>query len=155
MFWSKILKSVVAATLLVFQKQPSTALRDSTFSGTRIKWTCIRHQLIPNDYQRRSNFSQWFNGRCEQPHFLENLVIGDEATFSMNGVVNILKMYGIVRQKKRQNFTLTEAMLRQKIVDEFNALRHNPEIFTRAVRCRFMHARTTVCLARNGGHVER
>ncbi len=48
----------------------------------------VRHELLANDYQRRTNFSHWFNQQCEEPQFLENLVIGDEATFSMNGVVN-------------------------------------------------------------------
>ena len=48
----------------------------------------VRHELLPNDHQRRSTFSEWFNQKCEEPNFLENLVIGDEATFAMNGVVN-------------------------------------------------------------------
>ena len=48
----------------------------------------VRHELLPDDYRRRLHFSEWFNQKCEEPNFLENFVIGDEATFSMNGEVN-------------------------------------------------------------------
>ena len=241
----------------------------------------VRHELLPNDYQRRSNFSQWFNQQCEEPHFLGNLVIGDEATFSMNGVVNsqnvrhyapkgnapvfnfnrkdsrekptvwgavcgngvllgpyffegnvdgdaylqMLRQYALpflavhfqnqyengvfrnlwwvqdgapahrrldVRNLLSQAFGndhivglghnvewpprsphLTPCdffmwgylkskvffrppnnieMLRQRIIEEFNALRQNRDFITRAVR--HMRTRTTLCLQRNGGHVE-
>jgi hypothetical protein len=40
----------------------------------------VRHELLPNDYLRRLRFSQWFNQKCEEhPHFLDHVVIGDEA----------------------------------------------------------------------------
>ena len=42
--------------------------------------------------------------------------------------------------------------LRQRIVDEFNALRQHPALISRAVRD--MHRRTMLCVARNGDHVE-
>jgi hypothetical protein len=51
----------------------------------------VRHELLPNDYLRRLRFSQWyrFNQKCEEdPHFLDHVVIGDEASFVMDGEVN-------------------------------------------------------------------
>ena len=42
--------------------------------------------------------------------------------------------------------------LRQRIVDEFNALREHPALTNRAVRDR--HRRTMLCVERNGDHVE-
>jgi hypothetical protein len=39
----------------------------------------VRHELLPNDYLRRRQFSEWFNQKCEEdPHFLKHVVIGDE-----------------------------------------------------------------------------
>jgi hypothetical protein len=43
-------------------------------------------------------------------------------------------------------------ILRQRIIAEFNALRNNPNFITNAVR--HMQNRTTLCVQRNGGHVE-
>ena len=45
-----------------------------------------RHQLFPGDYPRRAQFCQWL---LEQDgRFLEDVVIGDEAEFSLNASVN-------------------------------------------------------------------
>ena len=45
-----------------------------------------RHQLFPGDYPRRAQFCQWL---LEQDgRFLEDVVIGDEAGFSLNASVN-------------------------------------------------------------------
>ena len=43
-------------------------------------------------------------------------------------------------------------MLRQRIIKEVNALRHNREFIVNAVQN--MENRTTLCIERNGGHVE-
>ena len=48
----------------------------------------IRHQLNPDDNRRRIGFSNWFIERCRDHRFLANLIIGDEASFRMNGEVN-------------------------------------------------------------------
>lgn len=48
----------------------------------------VRHELKADDFPRRLNFCQWFNQQQRNPRFLANLVIGDEAGFSMNGEVN-------------------------------------------------------------------
>jgi len=47
-----------------------------------------RHELLENDFQRRLNYSQWFLGQCQEEQFLQNLIIGDEAIFCINGYVN-------------------------------------------------------------------
>ena len=49
----------------------------------------VRQQLKENDFQRRSDFSYWFLQQCNNPHrFLSIIVIGHEASSTMNGVVN-------------------------------------------------------------------
>ena len=56
-------------------------------------WTSIsihvRHQLTPRDFARRLAFARWLIGRVERDvNFLRYLVIGDEAAFCMDGMVN-------------------------------------------------------------------
>lgn len=48
----------------------------------------VRHELLENDWPRRLRFSEWFNQRCRKENFLDQLIIGDEAGFEMNGQVN-------------------------------------------------------------------
>ena len=45
-----------------------------------------RHELLDADLPRRLRFCQWFLD--QHPRFIEDLVIGDEAAFFMNGRVN-------------------------------------------------------------------
>ena len=47
----------------------------------------IQHQLFPCDYQRRVDFCNWFIARPARFHD-RDLLIGDEATFRMDGKVN-------------------------------------------------------------------
>ena len=57
-----------------------------------IKWhpyrMHVRHELLAGDFARRLRFSGWFNQRCRRENFLNSLLIGDEASFTMNGKVN-------------------------------------------------------------------
>ena len=48
----------------------------------------VRHKLLAGDFARRLHFSGWFNERCRRENFLDSLLIGDEASFAMNGEVN-------------------------------------------------------------------
>ena len=49
----------------------------------------LRHELLPRDFQRRLNFARWLTERCRRnKNFLRNLVVGNKATFCMNGQVN-------------------------------------------------------------------
>ena len=47
-----------------------------------------RHELKPEDYDRRLNFARWLINKVRNPNFMSQLVIGDEAGFSMNGKVS-------------------------------------------------------------------
>ena len=51
---------------------------------------------------------------------------------------------------KLASFTVTQCT--QRIIDEFNVLRQQPEIIRNAVR--HVHKRTILCAERNGGHVK-
>jgi len=51
------------------------------------KITC-RHELLPGDLPRRRAYSEWLLGRFEEVGFVENIIIGDEAAFAMDGGVN-------------------------------------------------------------------
>ena len=55
----------------------------------------VRHKLKEIDFPRRLTFCRWFRDQCNNPRFLFNLVIGDEASFAMNGQVNThnIRMY--------------------------------------------------------------
>ena len=48
----------------------------------------VRHELLAADFPRRLLFAEWFNQHCQRDNFLDNIIIGDEAGFSMNGEVN-------------------------------------------------------------------
>ena len=48
----------------------------------------VRHELLAGDFARRLYFSGWFNERCRRENLLDSLLIGDEASFAMNGEVN-------------------------------------------------------------------
>ena len=48
----------------------------------------MRHELLAGNLARRLRFSRWFNERCHRENFLNSLLIGDEALFTMKGEVN-------------------------------------------------------------------
>jgi len=48
----------------------------------------VRQELLPTDLPRRLNFAQWFVNQSLNQRFLFNVVIGDEASFAMNGTVS-------------------------------------------------------------------
>ena len=48
----------------------------------------MRHALLANNLPRRLRFSEWFIQHCQDRNFMANFVIGDEAIFALNGVVN-------------------------------------------------------------------
>ena len=48
----------------------------------------VRHELA-GDFERRLRFSGWFIERCRRENFLNSLLIGDEASVTMNGEVNV------------------------------------------------------------------
>jgi len=48
----------------------------------------VVQKLEAGDYARRVRFCQWFSHQAHNNRFLANLIIGDEAVFSMNGGVS-------------------------------------------------------------------
>ncbi|KAF2351589.1 Protein of unknown function DUF4817 [Trinorchestia longiramus] len=47
----------------------------------------VRNKLLDNDLPRRLNFAQWFLLQ-RNVRFVDDIVVGDEATFHLNGKVN-------------------------------------------------------------------
>ena len=61
-------------------------------------------------------------------------------------------MWGYLKDKVFSTPSLNIDVLRQRIIDEFNALQQQPDVIRNVVRD--MHRRI-LCVARNGGHVGR
>ena len=77
----------------------------------RIRW---RFALRPGDHGRRLAFCQWLTQRPER--FLRQIIISDEATFSLNGSVNTwnTRRYSARRNPPR-NFTFDRPNNRQSV----------------------------------------
>lgn len=75
----------------------------------------IRHQLKPNDLNRRYAFCAWFLNQCRNPRFLANLVIGDEAGFAMNGTVNTQNVRCYAPKTNPPNFNYERNEAREKL----------------------------------------
>lgn len=97
-------------------------LSRSTFSRVvkhDLKWhpykIHVRHQLKPTDFEKRFTFCRWFLGQCHNVRFLHNFVIGDEASFAMNGKVNTqnVRFYAPAGEAPNFNFDVNQA--RQKL----------------------------------------
>ena len=81
----------------------------------------VWHELLANDLPRRLRYSEWFNQRCRNQHFLESLIIGDEAGFALNGEVNSHNVreyapkghppvFNFERQNSREKLTVWAAL---------------------------------------------
>ena len=66
----------------------------------------VRHVLLATDLPRRMHFVEWFVQRCPRENFLQSIIIGDEAGFSMNGEVNTqnVRQYAPKRHPPAFNF---------------------------------------------------
>lgn len=55
----------------------------------------VRHELKNGDFARRLQFCRWFVNSFHNPRFVFNIVIGDECSFGMNGLVSTqnVRMY--------------------------------------------------------------
>ena len=42
---------------------------------------CIRYQLYENDFERRTQFCQWFVNQCNNGRFLSHIVLRAEGVF--------------------------------------------------------------------------
>ncbi|KAF2354480.1 hypothetical protein FHG87_014760 [Trinorchestia longiramus] len=73
----------------------------------------VRNKLLDNDLPRRLKFAQWFlQGNVR---FVDDIVVGDEAAFHLNGKVNdhIVRTYAPKNQPPNFNFDV--GILREKV----------------------------------------
>lgn len=76
----------------------------------------VRHEILPEDLQRRQQFSQWFLERCNRNHrFLRYFLIGDEAGFAMNGKVNTHNVLEYAPVGQPPDFNFDRISSRQKV----------------------------------------
>ena len=75
----------------------------------------LRHELKLGDFPRRLQFSQWFLNQCHNNRFLFNFVIGDEATFSLNGRVNSHNVRRYAPKGQHPSFNYDVNSARQKV----------------------------------------
>ena len=75
----------------------------------------VRQQLKENDFQRRSDFSYWFLQQCNNPRFLSNIVVGDEASFAMNSAVNTWNVREYAQKGQVPGFIYERNDSREKI----------------------------------------
>ena len=74
-----------------------------------------RHELQENDFRRRINYSQWFVEQCQEEIFLQNVIIGDEATFCMNGRVNTRNTREYAPRGQPPDFFYDQRSSREKV----------------------------------------
>lgn len=75
----------------------------------------IRHKLLETDYPRRIRFCNWFIARCNNPRFLYNIVVGDEASFSLNGKVSTQNVRMYAPKGEAPSFNFDVQCSRQKV----------------------------------------
>lgn len=76
----------------------------------------VQHQLLPADFPRRLQFSQWFVNRCNRDRqFLQFFTIGDEATFSMDGMVNTHNEHEYAELHHPPGYAFNKNMSREKV----------------------------------------
>ena len=76
----------------------------------------VRHGLQPGDHPRRMNFAQWFVDKCQQEaHFLDKIVIGDEAAFRMNGKVSSRNVVQYAPKGERPGFCYNVSSSKEKV----------------------------------------
>lgn len=73
----------------------------------------VRHELLEPDLPRRLNFSNWFLQK--NARFAEDIVIGDEAAFHMNGRVNNYNIRQYAPRNNPPNFNFDVTMCREKV----------------------------------------
>ncbi|KAF2351688.1 Protein of unknown function DUF4817 [Trinorchestia longiramus] len=99
-----------------------SGLDDTTFTFNRIitldsKWhpykMHVRNKLLDNDLPRRLNFVQWFLQR--NVRFVDDVVVGDEAAFHLNGKVNNHKVSTYTPKNQPPNFNFDVRISREKV----------------------------------------
>lgn len=73
----------------------------------------VRHQLLETDLPRRRQFAEWL---LHKPvRFVENIMIGDEAAFFMNGKVNTHNVRQYAPRNEPPVFNINKSMCREKL----------------------------------------
>lgn len=73
----------------------------------------VRHELLEPDLPRRLNFANWFLQK--NARFVEDIVIGDEAAFHLNGRVNNYNIRQYAPRNNPPNFNFDVRMCREKV----------------------------------------
>ena len=74
-----------------------------------------RHELRENDRVRRQAYSRWFLQQCQLQNFLQNVIIGDEATFRLNGSVNTRNIREYAPKGQPPDFFYDRLVSREKV----------------------------------------
>jgi len=75
----------------------------------------VRQELLPTDLPRRLNFAQLFVNQSLNQRFLFNVVIGDEASFAMNGTVSTQNVRCYAPQGQSPDFFYDKKNSREKL----------------------------------------
>ncbi|KAF2352603.1 Protein of unknown function DUF4817 [Trinorchestia longiramus] len=73
----------------------------------------VRNKLLDNDLPRRLNFAQFFLQR--NVRFVDDIVVGDEAAFHLNGKVNNHIVCTYVSKNQPPNFNFDVGISREKV----------------------------------------
>ena len=76
----------------------------------------VRHQLTDNDFLRRERYCRWFLQQSQNPLFLNNVIIGDESQFAMNGEVNTHNVRQYSPRGEPPSFNYDRPNSRQKVL---------------------------------------
>jgi len=74
-----------------------------------------RHELKMQDLPRRRAYSEWLVEKFQEDGFLENIIIGDEAAFCMNGTVNTQNVREYAPFNHPPNFSYDVSSSREKV----------------------------------------
>ena len=74
-----------------------------------------RHELKDADFNRRINFSRWLIQKFGENDFLRQIVIGDEASFSLNGHVASRNVRMYSEKGNPPNFNFDVPCSREKV----------------------------------------
>ncbi|KAF2365476.1 hypothetical protein FHG87_003760 [Trinorchestia longiramus] len=73
----------------------------------------VRNKLIDNDLPQRLNFAQWFLQR--NVRFVDDIVVGDEAAFYLNGKVNNYNVRTYASKNQPPSFNFDVRISREKV----------------------------------------
>ncbi len=93
-------------------------------------------QIVASRLARRLRFSVWLNERCRRENFLDSFLIGDEASFVMNGEVNTQNVrqyapkghppaFNFERSNSREHLTVWAALCGNGIFFGLHLFEHN------------------------------